>query len=189
MTSQSLELYFAGKTDVELVETRFEGGWTKGPLVAIRGKTIGAFKNVGTFQWTSAVRAFCVLCVKSVIAAQQKNPVAGQLAGVKSSLAASLDYALSKQPAWLREVCGSDPHGNAYMRKLIVRTNPERKRPGPVVLGLNERLMSVNDIKIFRDHQRLASTEDLQDLLSAITTEGDDIRPVDFMLGLLGRVA
>lgn len=189
MTPQSLELHFAGKADVELIETRFEGAWTKEPLVAIRGKTIGGFKNVGTFQWTSAVRAFCVLCIKSVIAVQEKNPVAGQLAGVKGSLAASLDYALSKQPAWLREVCGSDPQGNAYMRKLIVRTNPERKRPGPVVLGINERIMSIGDIKIFRDRQKLTSTEDLQKLLSAITTEDDNIRPVDFMLGLLDRVA
>jgi hypothetical protein len=189
MAGNTLELHFAGNSGVELIETRFEGPLNKGPIVAIRGKTIGAFKNVGTFQWTSAVRALCVLCVRSVIAGLDRKSIAGQLSGLKSSLAASLDYALSKQPAWLREVCGSDPQGNAYIRKLIVRTNPERKRPGPVVLGLNERSIQVEDIHIFWDRKRLASKEELQKLLVAINTEGEQVRAVDLALGALERVA
>lgn len=189
MTPNTLELHFAGSSGVELIETRFEGPFNKAPLVAIRGKTIGAFKNVGTFQWTSAVRALCVLCIRSAIAGQERSPLIGQLSGFKSSLAASLDYALSKQPAWLREVCGTDPQGNAYMRKLIVRTNPERKRPGPVVLGLNERAIQIQDVHIFWERKKLSSKEDLQRLLLEVNTEPENIRTVDLALGALGRVA
>jgi hypothetical protein len=189
MTANTLELHFAGSSDVELIETRFEGPMSREPIVAIRGKTIGAFKNVGTFQWTAAVRALCVLCIRSVIAAQDQNSIAGQLSGTKSSLAASLDYALSKQPSWLREVCGVDAQGNAYMRKLIVRTNPERKRPGPVVLGLNERTIDINGIHIFRDRKKLTSADELHALLGTINTEAESIRELNLVLGALERVA
>jgi hypothetical protein len=57
------------------------------------------------------------------------------------------------------------------------------------VLGLNERSIQVEDIHIFWDRKRLASKEELQKLLVAINTEGEQVRAVDLALGALERVA
>jgi hypothetical protein len=189
MPGTSLELHFAGSSEVQLIETRFEGPWTKAPIVAIRGKTLGAFKNVGTFQWTSAVRALCVLGIKAVLARETSETLPAQLSGLKASLAASLDYALSKQPGWVRELCGADSHGDAHMRKLIIRTNPERKRPGPVVLALNERVLPSQDIHLFWDHKVVTGATQVAQLLEAINTEEAAQRPNSFLAATLSRVA
>jgi hypothetical protein len=43
---------------------------------------------------------------------------------------------------------------------MILRTNPERKRPGPTILAINERYMPVEAISIFADGVR-CTREDL----------------------------
>jgi hypothetical protein len=189
MPGTSLELHFAGNSDVQLIETRFEGPWTKAPTVAIRGKTLGAFKNVGTFQWTSAVRALCVLSIRAVIAKSSHDAIPAQLSGLRASLAASLDYALSKQPGWVRELCGADTQGDAYMRKLIIRTNPERKRAGPVILALNERVLRAEDIRVFWERKEIRDVGQLGELLRAIDTEAAPSNPTGFLNAVLSKVA
>jgi hypothetical protein len=68
--------------------------------------------------------------------------------GEANSMAASLDYAISKQPTWLTEMFGCDQDGISLARRMILRTNPERKRPGPVTLGLNMNYVAVENISI-----------------------------------------
>jgi hypothetical protein len=53
---------------------------------------------------------------------------------------------------------------------MVLRTNPERKRPGPTVLSINERFMPLSSISIIVDGER-ASREELLVLSAALTDE------------------
>lgn len=190
MSGTSLELYFAGDAVVQLVQTKFVGNTNKSPAVSVRGKTAGAFKNVGTFQWTSAVRAFCILCLKAIIASKDKQQDAvGQIVGFKGSLAASLDYAISKQPSWLSEMFGLDNNGQAFAKRLVVRTNPERKRPGPVILGLNDKAITADSITITWNGASVTTTEKLQALMTSISNGEDPAHPEQLLTSLLQKIA
>lgn len=133
-----LQLFFDSTRRGELLETRFAYGLGNGELHSVRGKTPGAFINSNTFQWTSAVQAMALLFVRYELERLSGNqaPMA-VIQGELGSAALSLDYALSKQPVWLLEMFGVDSAGRSLLRRVIRRTNPEHKRPGPVVLSVN----------------------------------------------------
>ena len=141
--------------DNELIETDFTHPLLEAPLCAIRGKTSGAYKAHGTFQWTVAVQALSIFFARCVCA----SPAARRLAGHEGSPAASLDYAISKEPIWLIEMLGADRTGCALARRLLRRTNPNRKRPGPVVLSLNENLLKVECIRLIIDGEQAGPEE------------------------------
>ena len=156
---RTLKLYFDRG---ELIEVYFQESDTSAPRRSIRGKTGGAFRQAGSFQWTSAVRALSLLAVTAVA-----TPSEGLIQGESGSLAASLDYALSKQPEWLTDLFGCDHFGITLARRLILRTNPERKRPGPVVLALNFVYLPVTAIEIFING-RIASPIELINLRNTL---------------------
>lgn len=137
---RTLKLCFDGG---ELIEVYFQESAMSEKRRSIRGKTGGAYRQAGSFQWTSAVRALSLLAINAVIDANDAF-----ILGEGGSLAASLDYALSKQPEWLTDLFGCDHQGITYARRLILRTNPERKRPGPVVLALNVVYLPATAIEI-----------------------------------------
>jgi hypothetical protein len=159
---RTLKLYFQSQ---ELTEVRFQESIRSDPRQTVRGKTSGAMRCVGSFQWTSAVKALSVLIVKAAM-----RPESAVLQGCSGSLAASLDYALSKQPAWLSEMFGCDANGISFARRLVLRTNPERKRPGPVVLAVNDMYLSAASIEVHADGV-LASTPQLAHLVSQLSDE------------------
>jgi hypothetical protein len=128
----------------ELTEVFFHEGGNSHPRVVVRGKTGGPFRAAGSFQWTSAVKALALLITRTVL-----SPADGLLRGGGNSLAASLDYAISKQPLWLTEMFGCDQQGTSLARRLILRTNPERKRPGPVTLGINQLYLNPSSISVY----------------------------------------
>jgi hypothetical protein len=166
MTHRSFELHFAGSADVQLVEARLIDRATGVQRITVRGKTPGAIRDAGTFQWTSAVRGLCILLAKAkMIQALGGASNAANILGHQGSLAASLDYAITKQPIWIRDMFGNDPNGNTLAQRLISRTNPNRKRPGPVILGLNERAVLPADITITWNGKRAESAEVLKTLL------------------------
>jgi hypothetical protein len=135
----------------------------------MRGKTPGAPKASGSFQWTTAVRALSVLFVRIALSDRNQSLQSMNcLSGHKSSLASSLDYALSKQPQWLQEMFGMGSFGTVYARRLILRTNAERKRPGPVILGLNTVVLKPEKIQIFWNGEAVTARETLVDLLAAL---------------------
>lgn len=138
----------------ELVETRFTDGTSPVPRLTVRGKTGGAFRSAGSFQWTSAVKAFSLLLLKT--AARDEQPV---LKGEANSLASSLDYAISKQPQWLAEMFGCDHNGICFVRRCILRTNPERKRPGPVTLAVNLSYLPAASIEVHIDGKAATADE------------------------------
>lgn len=82
-------------------------------------------------------------------------------------MAASLDLAISKQPTWLKDMFGCDQDGLTLARRMILRTNPERKRPGPVSLGLNSNYLDAKNIAIIID-DKIASDEQLVSLHLAL---------------------
>jgi hypothetical protein len=80
-----------------------------------------------------------LLTRQAIIAEARRNghatgDAAAAIDGHSDSLAASLDYALSKQPLWLQDMFGVTPHGKAISKLLFRRMNPDRKRPGPVTV-------------------------------------------------------
>ncbi len=159
---RDLKLYFEAG---QLIEVAFCDGVSGEVRRSVRGKSGGAYRSAGSFQWTSAVKGFALLAVRAVSALEE--PV---IKGCSGSLAASLDYAISKQPMWLTEMFGCDQSGISLIRRMILRTNPERKRPGPTVLSFNERFMPVAAISIFSDGVR-CSREELVVLMAALSQE------------------
>lgn len=177
MTNRSFELHFAGGSDVELVEARLVDAAMRAQRVTVRGKTSGAIRDAGTFQWTSAVRGLCILFLKAkMIEALGAERNQANIAGYRGSVAASLDYAITKQPIWIRDMFGTDSNGNTMAQRLISRTNPNRKRPGPVILALNERGLSVVDIAIIWNGKTVATVESLKTLLRKLgDTDPSDV--------------
>ena len=129
--------FAADRSGYSLLETDFcFPGW-EGPRVAVRGGL--PFAGCGTFQWTRAVRAVSLLLVRQALLGRRRGrlteaPGQAALSGYGGSLAASLDYALSKQPQWLHDMFGTTGRGDALAKRIIRRLNPERKRPGPVMV-------------------------------------------------------
>lgn len=168
MTSMHFQFYFAGVARVELIETCFRSTPLDIPRVTVRGKTSGAARHAGSFQWTSAVRALCVLFIRAAISKVDSAEVP-LLTGAHGSPAASLDYAISKQPGWLVDMFGSDSFGRCVAQRLLDRTNPERKRPGPVAIGIKPMVVSESRIDVFLDGKPVSSAEALKELLSGLS--------------------
>lgn len=126
------------QSTVALNQTMFSHPLLGRRLVSVRGTT--APPQAGTFRWSSGVRAVSVLLTRQAIISDAcrnghaNGDVAAAIDGHGDSLAASLDYALSKQPLWLQDMFGVTPHGKAISKLLFRRMNPDRKRPGPVTV-------------------------------------------------------
>ncbi len=167
---RELKAYFEAG---QLTEVVFNDGVSSEARRSVRGKSGGAYRTAGSFQWTSAVRGLAYLMVQTALI-----PESAILQGTGGSLAASLDYAISKQPMWLTEMFGSDQNGICLIRRMILRTNAERKRPGPTVLAVNQRYLPVEALSIYSDGKR-CSREDLvvlgAMLMEAITPQVDKV--------------
>lgn len=62
-----LILWFSRRQDqIELERTVYVNN-TGAEIVCIRGKSSGAYKNAGVFQWTPGVRALTVVFIKALI--------------------------------------------------------------------------------------------------------------------------
>ena len=146
----------------ELTEVQFQDSVHGNFRRSVRGKTGGPFRTAGSFQWTSAVKALALLLIKT-----KSAPMEALLRGDANSLAASLDYAISKRPVWLTDMFGCDQQGISFARRLILRTNPERKRPGPVTLGINQMYISTDSITVYVNG-KLCSGESLTPLCNEL---------------------
>lgn len=157
--------------DAQLTETFFKHPLLESPCQSVRGKTAGAYERLGTFQWTTAVQALSLLLIETVLS-YKKNPVQpepAQLSGLGGTLASSLDYALSKSPIWMAEMFGSDSLGNVLSKRVIKRTNPNRKRPGPVVLSVNDNFIDFSSIEVVIDGCAIVEHERLNELSTELS--------------------
>ena len=170
---RELKVYFEAG---QLTEVSFKDGVSSEIRRSVRGKSGGAYRSAGSFQWTSAVRGLAFLLVQTALI-----PESAVLEGGAGSLAASLDYAISKQPMWLTEMFGCDQSGICTMRRMILRTNAERKRPGPTVLAVNQRYLPVEAMSIYANGKQCSREELailgalLMDYLSPRAVEATDV--------------
>ena len=160
----SIELHFSSSRVLALEASRVHPRG-KSERLSVRGKTTGVYADAFTFQWTLAVRALCELFVASALAADGEQ---AKLVGGAGTSAATLDYAVSKQPLWIVEMFGTDSLGRALIQRLLKRTNPERKRGGDVILSLHSNNISPRCIRIFLDRTELRARDQLATLLREI---------------------
>ena len=174
----SLSLWFTDDPQPTLRETSFAHPLLAGDLRSVRGKTSGAQRNLGSFQWTPAVKALSFLLLNHLAEGRAEGAATSStgfiLSGEAGTLASTLDYALSKQPAWLLDMFGVDKHGTPIINRLIRRTNPERKRPGPVSLALQPQAPGTLRIKVFLGLRELSLATEILALAEQIraATEG-----------------
>lgn len=139
--------------------------------VAYRGKDSIALGSIYSFQWTAGIQAMAVLLLRT-LAEEYIRPgshaATAILVGESGSLAASLDYALSKQPNWLLDIFGTDASGVSLARKLFHRANPERRRAGPVQISVNRKQLPWNSIEVFYHHTSLRDADSLVNLAENI---------------------
>lgn len=172
MIAESLILRFSSSPFPELVETTFRHPLIPNPVTASRGKD-SAFTDA-SFQWTPAVRGLSVLALRT--RAEGGGPFPAELAGGAGSLAAALDYAVSRGAQWIVEMFGRTANGAVLARRCFVRTNPERKRPGPVQVSFNPRLLSPAAIRIVLDGRELSSETELRALAMRIESRSEQRR-------------
>lgn len=165
----NLTLHFTGGTRPELERTVFSHQLLSEQKVCVRGKTSGAHLNSGSFQWTAGVKAVAIffLRVKARVSDDQ-SPI---LEGQQGSVAASMDFALGKMPLWLMDMFGVDAQGVSLTQRVITRTNPELKRPGPVALSLNKKVLTPDNIKITWNGTTLESSDQVGKLMDAIESQ------------------
>jgi hypothetical protein len=164
---RTFEIHFFGtKTGYELVETRFRStdGWE---YRCVRGKTAGAYRGNGSFQWTSAVRAIAALSLRHAIYPTLPS-VPQYISGGRASLAASLDYAITKVPLWIGEMFGALQNGQIAARRLFLITNPNQKRPGPVTISINAAALSASDIRVYLNGSEISEATALVSILNQI---------------------
>ncbi|NLF25945.1 MAG: hypothetical protein GX589_09865 [Deltaproteobacteria bacterium] len=161
-----LELWFVESGSVHLEKTSFSHPLLDKKQEAYRGKSSGAFANSHSFQWSPAVRSLSLLLLQTAAWSRNSKDAdplsAPRLVGADHTLASSLDYAVSKLPLWLMDMFGLDSRGNALARRLIRRTNPERRRGGNCVLALNLNMLPADKIHIFLNEQAVHDGRQLE---------------------------
>lgn len=168
-----LLIQFSSDSNPELLSVSFEHSLLGQSRYAVRGKSSGAHTAQGTFQWTSAVQALTIFLLHTAAACRRtdysplKLPI---FEGNSSSLASALDYALGKQPSWLIDVFGVDKRQRSLARRLIKRSNPERKRKGPVQLSLNSHFLAPEEIEVRVGNNVVLNADYLEHLAEAITS-------------------
>ena len=150
----------------ELHETSYSAIEYQPPYRAVRGKTSGAYRGYGTFQWTPGVQGLCILMLLEKSANGSSVPQSIQ--GYRGSYAASLDHALSKPPQWLIDIFGWDGNGEPNCKRLFLRSNPGCKQPGAVTVSLNQRQLTSADIRVFVGEREVIDTADLLALVQRL---------------------
>ena len=176
-----LILWFNNPSQPQLERTEFSHPLLGGKQEANRGKTGGASTSPHTFQWSPAVRSLSLLLLLNALwgrKSSQPDPAfAPRLVGGEGSAAASLDYALGKLPAWLMDMFGMDSRGTALARRLVRRSNPERRRGGECALALNLSMLPAVKIEIYLDGRLVAEEEELDRMIGNIRAQCCERRP------------
>lgn len=169
-----LRLWFNEGPSIELAKTEFSSPLLPEPRICSRVKNHRTVGMTGSFSWSSAVKAMCLLFAehKFVGAESKKNTYQISVSGTRGSLAAALDAALAKQPTWILDVFGIDPKGNSLLRRLVTRDNPEIKRPGPVTVFLKSNLLASIRVSLYVNERELKETEDIKRLVTHLQEEG-----------------
>jgi len=131
-----------------------------GEIISSRGRS--GLENHHNFPWTLAVKAVSLLLLSAACGEK------GTISGGDKSLASSLDYALSKNTAWLSDMFGCDEDAVPIARQIFRRSNSERKRPGPVVISVDTSVVSDHSVTVFLDGKELLKAEDIRTVAERI---------------------
>ncbi len=154
-----VELHFFGGIEIELGEVLFSHPLLEQPVLSVRGRSPGAHVGCASFPWGAVAKALSLLMLRA------KLQPDGCIEGDASSLASSLDYAISKPPVWFRDLFGCDRFGVSLARRIFCRTNPERKRPGPVRIAVNTHQLSQDEIRVKLNGVPLEQPESIRNCL------------------------
>ena len=160
-----LILWFSAGPTLCLEKTLFRHPAFDGEAYAIRAKIHNGPSAAAAFHWSPAVRAMAILMLRTAALGNERACLIGPL----HSPAAALDSAISKTPRWLQCVFGRDRGGSIIARRLFPRSNPERKRPGPVAVTVNHRMLEPAGISILINGVQISDAEQL--LASAASIE------------------
>jgi hypothetical protein len=161
-----IKLTFCSGNTIELLRVDCVSNGA-GPLTSVRGKTNGAYRTGGSFQWSSAVRGMASVFLSAKLLADL-SPGEPMLTGEAKSLAASLDYAITKQPMWILDMFGVSSTGRTLAKRLFRVTNSHRKRGGPVALSLNLHTCPPQCIEVVLNGQSVQSPEVIRAMLRSI---------------------
>ena len=159
-------LQFFGKNEVQLGEVLFCHPLLEHPVLAVRGRSQGAHRGCASFPWGSVAKGFSLLMLR----AKAFGTVNAMIEGDAASLASSLDYAISKPPVWFQDLFGFDRFGVTLARRVFDRTNPERKRPGPVRIAINAHQLEPENILVSWNGVSLTEPKDVRLLLERFET-------------------
>jgi hypothetical protein len=166
-----LNLYFTGGSQPALDRIKFKHPLLEKERVAVRGKSSGAFLGYCSFQWSHAVQGLAQLLIRAKIYSSAKDAELLEqrtLRGGANTPASSLDYAISKQPVWIAELFSLDKFGISLLRRLVYRTNSERKRPGDTIIAINPTQLPEENISIFIDGKVANEATTLRELLTGL---------------------
>ncbi len=132
-----VKLYFTSGEELRLY--RVESRYGSVHRISFNGDHRERGEGAGFFPWSRGVRAMSAVVVRAVVSSCVPG-VDPYVKGGRGSLAASLDGALSKEPHWLLDCFGVLDNGAPVSRRLFTRSNPGRKRMGPVAVALASRV-------------------------------------------------
>lgn len=155
--------------DGALEEVQFSHPQLPRPRRSIRGRvTTSSFD--GSFLWTGAVQALTLLLVEEALArGLPQSAHMPSLVGGTGTAAATLDYALDREPLWMKEVFGVDKENTSLVKTLISRVNPRRKREGEVQISFRTNVRKGLTLRCVRHSDRASLTfEELSDIRSIL---------------------
>lgn len=166
----SLSLYFEESSVLEVTEVAFSHPLLGETKRTVRGRSSAMYPCCGTFQWTSAVKAFAYLAILTAEhrAAHEVLTLMPRLTGKRGSLASSLDAALAKKPTWVLDMFGVDGSGRSLVPRIFARANPELKRPGPTAVCFNPRALPPKAISIFLNGDPVVTSDGIAHIRSIL---------------------
>ena len=167
------------RNELMLHRTAFRHPLLLREAIAIRGNV--ATNNCGNFRWSAGVKALTLLLARQALLVESERLENGScdtsafIEGENKSPAASLDYALSKQPIWLGDMFGISAHGVPISKLIFRRINPDRKRPGPVVIFIPSSSLTV---AIEINGRRLTEAEELRNCVHLVERRMNHRNPI-----------
>lgn len=110
-----------------------------------------------------------ILFVRLALSTLDTN-VEVRIEGGRGSMAASLDGVLSQEPEWFVQMFGLRTQGTPRCRRLFARSNPGRKRCGPVAVSLSQRIKR-ESVRIFLNDTHVVDKHSLEQMLMQLTDQ------------------
>ncbi len=147
--SSELCLWFSKEPYLTLDRTMFRANCLPDTILAVRGKSPGAYVGAATFQWYLGPQALIVFLLRA--ASRNYSPVIPVLEGGVGSLAACLDMIIEKSSSWIYDIFGCKADGTPLIKRILRRRNAGRRRGGDVAFSLNDTFLPPENIRVFVD--------------------------------------